>query len=128
MPLNVQVDGDIVVLSNFARLMNDPKYVDASRDTRDMLEQGFRKFILDLGGVREPGSGFLGLLLTMTRQIRQQGGEAALAHLSQETEYFINEMRIDDYWDIFGSVAEAHRFLDRGSQTGAPPTGWHGSQ
>ena len=58
MPLNVQVDGDIVVLSNFARLMNDPKYVDASRDTRDMIGQGFRKFVLDLGAVRETGLGF----------------------------------------------------------------------
>ena len=119
MPLNVQVDGDIVVLSNFARLMNDPKYVDASRDTRDMISQGFRKFVLDLGAVRETGSAFLGLLLTMTRQIRHEGGEAVLAHLSRETEYFINEMRMDDYWDIFPSVAEASRFLAGRSSSGS---------
>jgi anti-anti-sigma regulatory factor len=112
MPLNVQVDGDIVVLSNFARLMNDPRYIDASRDTKNMLDHGFRKFVLDLGGFRETGSGFLGLLLTMTRQVRQYGGEAVLAHLSQPTESFINAMRMDDYWDIFKNVDEASRFLD----------------
>jgi len=114
MPLNVHVDGDIVVLGNFARLMNDPRYIDASRDTRDMLDQGFRKFVLDLGGVKETGSAWLGLLLTMTRQIRQQGGEAALAHLSRDTEYFLSEMRMDDYWDVFSSVKEASRFLNHG--------------
>jgi anti-anti-sigma regulatory factor len=115
MSLNVQVDGDVVVMSNFARLMNDPRYVDASRDTKDLLDQGFRKFVLDLGGVRETGSAFLGLLLTMTRRIRQEGGEAVLAHLNQQTEYFINEMRTDDYWDIFKNVDEARQFLEQGS-------------
>ena len=128
MPMSVRVDGDIVVLSNFARLMNDPRYVDASRDTRDMLGQGFRKFVLDLGAVRETGSAFLGLLLTMTRQIRQHGGEAALAHLSQETESFINEMRMDDYWDIFPNVAEASRFLDNRTRSSPPPSGHRDSE
>ena len=35
MPLNIRTDGDIVILSNFGRLMNDPRYIDASRDTSD---------------------------------------------------------------------------------------------
>jgi anti-sigma B factor antagonist len=114
MPLNIRVDGDIVILSNFGRLMNDPRYVDASRDTSDLLEKGFTKFILDLGGFRETGSSFLGLLMTMTRRIRKYGGEAALAHLSPDTERFIDEMQMDDYWDIFKTVEEASRFFERG--------------
>ena len=72
MPINVRFDGDVVVLSNFARLMNDPRYVDASRDLRDLLDQGHKNFIVDLSGVRETGSSFLGLLMTLTRQVRQQ--------------------------------------------------------
>ncbi len=111
MPLNIRVDGDIVVLSNFGRLMNDPKYIDAGRDTSDLLEQGFTKFILDLGGFRETGSSFLGLLMTMTRRIRQHDAEAVLAHLAPVTESFINDMRMDDYWDIFKTVEEAIRFF-----------------
>ena len=59
--------------------MNDPRYVDATHDAGDLLDQGFTKFILDLGGVRESGSSFLSTLLTMMRRIRQQGGEAVLA-------------------------------------------------
>jgi anti-anti-sigma regulatory factor len=123
MPLNIQVDNDIVILSNFGRLMNDPRYVDASRDTRDLLDQGFTKFILDLSGVRETGPSFLGLLTTLTRQIRQNKGEAALAHLSQKMQEFIDEMRMDDYWDIFTSVDEARRFFDRGSKVSPDPDG-----
>jgi anti-anti-sigma factor len=114
MPVSIRVDGDVVILSNFGKLMNDPRYVDASRDVREMLEQGFTKFILDLGGVREVGSSFLGLLITMTRQIRQHRGEVALAHLSQNMESFIDMMRLDDHWDIFPTVEEARGFFDAG--------------
>ena len=39
MSLNIRIDGDIAILSNFARLMNDPRYVDARMDLRDLLDQ-----------------------------------------------------------------------------------------
>jgi anti-sigma B factor antagonist len=113
MPLNIRVDGDIVIMSNFGRLMNDPRYIDASRDTSDFLEQGFTKFILDLGGFRETGTSFLGLLMTMTRRIRQHGAEAVLARLAPDTERFMSDMQLDDYWDIFKTVEEASRFFRR---------------
>jgi anti-sigma B factor antagonist len=119
MPLNIRIDGTVVILSNFARLMNDPRYVDASRDIRDLLDQGHRNFILDLGGVRQTGSSFLGVLMTLTRQIQQHGGEAVLAHVGRDTEEFLGMMLMDDYWDTFSSVAEATEFFRR-SSAGAP--------
>jgi anti-sigma B factor antagonist len=108
MPINIRFDGDVVVLSNFARLMNDPRYVDAARDLGDLLDQGARRFVIDLTGVRETGASFLGLLMTLTRRIRQAEGEAVLAHPSREMEAFLlGEMQLEDYWDILPSVQEA---------------------
>ena len=115
MPLNIRFDGDVVVLSNFARLMNDPRYVDAARDIGDLLEQGVRKFVIDLTGVRETGASFLGLLMTLTRRIRQERGEVVLAHLSRDMEAFLlNEMQMDEYWDTFSNVQEGIEFYRRG--------------
>jgi anti-sigma B factor antagonist len=116
MPLNIRVDRDIAIMSNFGRLMNDPRYVDATHDAGDLLEKGIKKFILDLGGVRESGSSFLALLLTMTRRIRQRGGEAVLAHAAPNVERVLHDMRMDDYWDIFKSVEEADRFFTKDSE------------
>lgn len=111
MPINVRFDGDVVVLSNLARLMNDPRYVDASRDVGELLDQGSRHFVIDLTGVRETGESFLGLLMTITRRIRQSQGEAVLAHPSREMEKFlVDEMRMEDYWDIVPSVQEGVEF------------------
>ena len=52
MALNIRFDGDVAILSNFARLMNDPRYVDAARDVQDLLDQGYRQYIIELTGVR----------------------------------------------------------------------------
>lgn len=107
MPVNILIEGDVVVLSNFERLMNDPRYVDAGRDIQELLEQGRKKFVLDLGGVRETGSSFLGLLMTITRRIQRRGGEVVLGHLSQQVEELLETMQMEDFWDVFPSIKEA---------------------
>jgi anti-sigma B factor antagonist len=113
MALNIRFDGPVAILSNFARLMNDPRYVDAARDVQELLDQGYQNYILELAGVRETGSSFLGVLMTITREIRQRGGEAVLARPSKEVEKYLTMMQMDEYWDIFGSVEEARKFFDR---------------
>ena len=109
MPLNVRHVDDVAVLSSFAALLNDPRHFDAGREVRALLDQGCRKFVFELAGIRSLGSTALGLLLTLTRPIRQAGGEAVLARVSRETEQSLEEMRLDDYWEVFGDVEEAIR-------------------
>ncbi|MGP0069291.1 MAG: STAS domain-containing protein [Isosphaeraceae bacterium] len=117
MPVNIRVDGDVVVVSNFGRLMNDPRYVDASEDIGDLLDQGFRHFILDLSAVRETGATFLGVLMTITRRIRRDGGEAVLANLTRQMEAFLlKEMQMEEFWDVFPTIADAIAFFRRGSK------------
>lgn len=111
MVLNIRIDDDVAVLSDFGRLLNDPRHFDAGRDVKDVLDRGYRKFILDLGGIREMGSTALGLLTTLTRQIRQDGGEAVLASRDPVVEGYLDEMKMDAFWDIFEGVAEAKRFF-----------------
>jgi ABC-type transporter Mla MlaB component len=94
MAMNIRVEGNVAILSNFARLMNDPRYVDAARDVHDMLDQGMRNYVLELAGVKETGSSFLGVLMTITREIRRAGGEAELAHLSRDVEKYLALFRV----------------------------------
>jgi anti-anti-sigma regulatory factor len=113
MPLNIRFDDDVVILSNFARLLNDPRHFDASRDVREVLEEGYRWFVIELGGLRDVGSTGLGLLTTLTRLIRSYDGDAVLAHLTPGAEAFLDEMRMDGYWEFFKNVAEAKAYFDR---------------
>jgi anti-anti-sigma regulatory factor len=117
MPIHVRFDGGIVILSNVGRTMNDPRYVDAAQEVRDLLSEGFKLFVVELRGVGEPSSPLLGLLVTMTRQVRKAGGELVLAGMSRDVEQFLGEMRMEEFWDVFRNVEEAKRQLlqaDRG--------------
>ena len=118
MGLNIRLEGDVAILSNFARLMNDPRYVDAARDVQAILYEGIRNYVIELAGVRETGDSFLGVLMTITREIRRDGGEVALAHCSRDVENCIAMMQLDDYWDVFATVDEARRFFHRSGENG----------
>jgi anti-anti-sigma regulatory factor len=118
MPIHVRFDGDIAILSNVGRVMNDPRYVDAGREVRDLLSQGFRSFVIELRGVGEPGSPLLGLLVTITRQVRKEGGEVVLAGVSREVEKFLIEMRMEEFWDVFHNVEEAKGHFIRRDDAG----------
>jgi anti-anti-sigma factor len=115
MPLNVRFDGDLAILSNFGQLLNDPRHFDASRDTKELLDQGYRHFVLELAGIRDMGPTSLGLLTTLTRLVRRHGGDAVLANVGRGTEDYINMMQMDTYWELFESVAAAKRFFQRGA-------------
>lgn len=113
MPLNIRTEGDLAILSHFGQLLNDPKHFDASRDLQELLEQGYRNVVLDLRGVREMGATSMGLLTTLTRLVRQQGGEVVLANANHGTKDFIEMMRMDAYWDLFDSLEAAKSFYRR---------------
>ena len=51
--MNVRFEGDVTVLSNFGRLVNDPRHFDAARDLGMLLDEGHRLFVLDLDTLRE---------------------------------------------------------------------------
>src|SRR5437660_607068 len=104
MSVNVRLEGGAVVLSNFGRLMNDPRHVDAGRDVRDLLDQGHRAFVIELAGLREIGQAGLGLLTTLTRLVRKFDGEAVLARATPTVARELEEMRLDAYWEMFASV------------------------
>src|SRR5262245_19751251 len=106
MAVNVRVDAGVVVLSNFGRLMNDPRHFDAGRDVRDLLDQGHRAFVLELSGLRDLGSSGLGLLTTLTRLIRQHGGDAVLANPAPGVARYLDGMQMDAYWETFDTAAE----------------------
>lgn len=113
MILSIRRDGDATILGNLGRFMNDPRYVDAAEEVVDLLDQGERNFIMEMAGVHETGGGFLGVLMTITREIRRRGGEVVMARVGGHVGEYLAEMQLDDYWDVFRTVDEAKRFFHR---------------
>jgi anti-sigma B factor antagonist len=115
MPINVRFEGSVAILSNIARLMNDPRHFDAIKEVDDLLDQGHRVFIIELREVGTIGPAGLGLLTTITREVRRRGGEVALSGVRRALEKYLEEMRMDTYWDVLENVEEAKQSLFRRS-------------
>ena len=120
MAIHVRFAGEVAVLSGIGRLMNDPRHFDAARDVRELLDQGYLRFVLEMGEVRETGPTILGLLTTLIRSIRNADGEAVLANVRPQVEKFFDEMRMDAYWDMFDDAESAIAFLEK--RRVGPPT------
>src|SRR4051812_38150937 len=106
--------------------MNDPRYSDAGLVVRELLAEGARAFVIELRGVGETGAPLLGVLMTMTREIRRQGGEVVLAGLNRGMEKFLEEMQMDEFWDVYRNVGEAKEHFvrpgrERASRLEGPP-------
>ena len=113
MGMNVRIDGGLAVLSNIGRLMNDPRHFDAGRDVEDLLNQGIAAFVIELREVGALGPSGLGLLTTLTRAVRREGGELVLASVRPALAEHLEEMRMDTFWDVFPSVQDARAFFVR---------------
>jgi anti-anti-sigma factor len=113
MAMNVRIDGGLAVLSNIGRLMNDPRHFDAGRDVEELLDQGVSAFVIELREVGALGPAGLGLLTTLTRAVRKGGGELVLASVRPALAAYLEEMRMDTFWDVFPSVDAAKAFFVR---------------
>lgn len=113
MALNIRLERGATILSNFARLMNDPKHFDAASDVGDRLDAGEREFVMELHGVHETGASFLGLLMTITREVRRRGGDVVIARPGPAIRRLLLDMQLDDHWDVFESIEEAVEFYRR---------------
>src|SRR5437763_326570 len=111
---DVQVRPATVMVSKVT--VKDSKYTNilmgtAAGDGADLVERGYRGFVLEVGGVRDTGATVLGLLTTITRMVRREGGEAVLANVTPPMEKFLDTMQMDAYWDVFEDAEEAAAFL-----------------
>ncbi|MFO0892918.1 MAG: STAS domain-containing protein [Isosphaeraceae bacterium] len=112
MGMNVRFEGDLTVLSNFGRLMDDPRYVDAGRDVRALLDEGHRRFVIDLDSLRGLSETSLGLLTTVTRLIRQREAEVVMIRVHRDVLRYLDDMRMDDYWEILDNLDQAREYFD----------------
>ena len=113
MPIDVRIVHEVAVVGNLAGLLNTPSHVDTAREIDLVLDDGHRMFIFELRGVGTPGPMALGVLATLTRRIRQRGGDVVLARVGRSTAQFLEELRMDAEWEIFRGLPEALDYFRR---------------
>jgi len=71
------------------------------------LENGERKFVVDFADTGYIDSSGLGVLVSLSKKIREQGGELRLASLNEDLRTLFELTKLDTLFKIAGSRDEA---------------------
>lgn len=71
------------------------------------LEDGGRKFLIDFSETGYIDSSGLGVLVSLSKKIREQGGELRLAALNDDLKTLFELTKLDTLFQISGSRGEA---------------------
>ena len=74
---------------------------------QDAMEAGERKFLIDCAQTAYIDSSGLGALVTISKKIRENGGELRLAGLNEDLRSLFELTKLDSLFHITPSVADA---------------------
>ena len=73
----------------------------------DSLDGGSRKFVIDFGKTGYIDSSGLGVLVSLSKKIREQGGDLRLAGLNEDLQTLFELTKLDTLFTIAKTSAEA---------------------
>jgi anti-sigma B factor antagonist len=73
----------------------------------DELETGSRRFLVDFAGTGYIDSSGLGVLVSLSKKIREQGGELRLANLNEDLRTLFELTKLDSLFHIASNRDEA---------------------
>jgi anti-sigma B factor antagonist len=106
MGFEVGKQGDITVLDVEGQLIVGNRQ-ELKQKVLDELESGERKFLIDFDRTGYIDSSGLGVLVSLSKKIREQGGELRLANLNEDLRTLFELTKLDTLFQIANSRDEA---------------------
>jgi anti-sigma B factor antagonist len=102
MPFNVNREGDVTVVDVDGQLIVGNRQ-ELKRAVLAELESGERKFLIDFTDTGYIDSSGLGVLVSLSKKIREQGGELRLASLNEDLKTLFELTKLDTLFPIADS-------------------------
>lgn len=106
MTFSVRKDDDVTVIDVRGQLIVGNRQ-ELKQRVLDEMEAGARKFLIDFEGTAYIDSSGLGVLVSLSKKIREQGGELRLANLNEDLRTLFELTKLDTLFHIAGSRDEA---------------------
>jgi anti-sigma B factor antagonist len=106
MGFEVGKQGDITVLDVEGQLIVGNRQ-ELKQKVLEELEDGERKFLIDFDRTGYIDSSGLGVLVSLSKKIREQGGELRLANLNEDLRTLFELTKLDTLFQISSSRDEA---------------------
>jgi len=99
MSFDVQKKDDVTVIDVKGQLIVGNRQ-ELKQKVLDELEAGARKFLIDFAGTGYIDSSGLGVLVSLSKKIREQGGELRLANLNEDLRTLFELTKLDSLFHI----------------------------
>src|SRR5256714_14384931 len=99
--------GDVTVLDMGGKITIGEGSVALRSAVRRLLEEGKKKILLNLGGVRYMDSSGIGELVSSYTAINKEGGQLKLLNLAQKLQDLLTITKLLTVFDVYESEAEA---------------------
>ncbi len=114
MQLEERAVGDVIVLAPSGRMTRDDSFGAVKHRLDDLVQEGRRKLVLDLGAVSYMDSTCLGELVSGLVRVRKNGGTLHLANLTPRVERLLTMVKLMSVFQTFRSAQEAVLSLREG--------------
>src|SRR3954465_10130469 len=128
MSFTIKKEGDVIVVDVEGQLIVGNRQ-ELKQKVLDELERGGRKFLIDFSQTGYIDSSGLGVLVSLSKKIRAQGGELRLANLNDDLKTLFELTNLDTLFQVaesrdralqsFCPWAPAHHFITRALATSA---------
>ncbi|MDX1674140.1 MAG: STAS domain-containing protein [Longimicrobiales bacterium] len=106
MGFEVSREGDVTVLDVEGQLIVGNRQ-ELKQMVLDRLEEGEKRFLVDFDKTGYIDSSGLGVLVSLSKKIREQGGELRLANLNEDLRTLFELTKLDTLFQIADSRDEA---------------------
>jgi anti-sigma B factor antagonist len=106
MSFEVRKQGDITVIDVEGQLIVGNRQ-ELKQKVLEELEKGGRKFLIDFSSTGYIDSSGLGVLVSLSKKIREQGGELRLANLNEDLRTLFELTKLDTLFHIATNREEA---------------------
>ncbi len=97
----------VTVIELQGNLMGGPDASSLNGKLHDLISQGKKRIIIDMGGVEFMNSSGLGLLIGGVTTMKTAGGGLKLAHVSEKIRELIRITKLTTLFEMYPTVDEA---------------------
>ncbi len=105
--------GDVTILVLTGQMLLDDGDLAFGKWVNDLIDRGFAKIVLDLGGVTYIDSSGIGMLAGKLKRLREHGGDMRLLHLNPRGESLFGMLKLFIAFERFDDEATAVRSFVR---------------
>jgi anti-sigma B factor antagonist len=112
MKISAETRGDLVLMSLKGNLLGGPDADAFYNEVKGHLDQGCRKFVLDLSNVKLMNSSGLGILIKALKPVREAGGDFHLAAITEKIDSLFMITKLYQVFKSFPDVEQASRAFE----------------